>query len=77
MAYATAEMVADSWVSPEAVNQKLPVSLANYRGKQATGFQLVTRERTTHSKFDLPLPSSYIIYQESLPIIPDPFSKMT
>ena len=55
MAYVTAdEMVADSWVSLEAVKQKLPVALANYRSNMAAGFQLVTRERTTHNKLVVP-----------------------
>ena len=70
IAYVSADnMVADSWVSPEAIKQMLPVALASMRSKKAAGFQLVTRERRTESKFVVPLPSSYIRYQESLLIM--------
>ena len=41
MAYASIDdMVADAWISPEAVKLKLPVALA-------AGFQIVTRARAT------------------------------
>ena len=33
---------------------------------------MVTRERTTHSKYVVPPPSSYVRYRESLPMLPDP-----
>ena len=73
MAYVTAdEMVADSWVSLEAVKQKLPAVLANYRSKKAAGLQLVTREHTTRSKYVVAHPSSYVRYRESLPLLLEP-----
>ena len=73
MAYAIADdTVADSWVSLEVIKQRLPVATTNMSREKAPGFQLVTREFTTESKFVVPLPSSYIPYQESLPMIPDP-----
>ncbi len=66
-------MAADSWISPEAVKQRLPVALANMRSKKSAGFQLVVRDRTAGRKFVVPPPSGYIQYQESLPISIDPF----
>ena len=48
MAYASIDdMVAEAWISPEAVTLTLPVALANLRGKKAAGFQLDARERVT------------------------------
>ena len=64
-------MVADAWISPAVVELKLPVAIANIRNKRAAGFQIVTRERTTDSKYRVPPLSSYIRYRESLPMVPD------
>ena len=41
------EMVLDAWVSPTAVELKIPVAIAKARKMQAEGRTLVTRERTT------------------------------
>ena len=59
-------MVADAWISPTVVELKLPVAIATIRNKKAAGFQIVTRERTTDSKYVVPPPSSYVRYRESL-----------
>ena len=73
MAYVSVDdIMADAWVSKEAVVLKLPAAIANIRNKRAAGIPLVARERTTYSKYVAPSPSSYVRYRESLPILPDP-----
>ena len=54
-----ADMVLDAWVSPTAVELKIPVAIAKARKMQAEGRTLVTRERTTASieKHNLDLPA--------------------
>ena len=73
MAYVSIDdMVADAWVSPAVVALNHPVAIANIRNKRAAGFQIVTRERTTNGKYRVPPPSRYVLYRESLPMVPDP-----
>ena len=72
MAYVSVDdMMVDAWVSKEVVELKLPVAIANIRSKLVVGFPMVTRERTTYSKYQVPPPSSYVRYRESLPMPPD------
>ena len=66
------DMLVDSWISPQAVQLRLPVALATLRSKKAAGSQVVTRERTIDSKLVLPHPSSYVRYRGSLPMVADP-----
>ena len=66
------DMMDDAWVSREAVALQLLVAIANIRSKLAEGIPMVTRERTTYSKYVVPPPSSYVRYRESLPMLPDP-----
>ena len=69
MADATGDdLLADAWVSPKAVELKLPVAIANIRRKQATGVQIVTSERTTDSKYVVPRPSLFQRYQKVFPL---------
>ena len=63
--------VLGAWASPTAMDLKILVAVAKARNMQAEDRKLVTRERTTDSKFLVPLPSSYVRYQESILIIPD------
>jgi hypothetical protein len=73
MAYVTLdEMVRDAWVSPTAVELKIPVAIAKARNMQTEGRTLVTRERTTGSMLSPPFPSCYIKLGESIPMVPDP-----
>ena len=73
MAYVSIDdMVDDAWISPKVGELNLPVAVATIRSKRAEGFQFVTRERTTDSKYVVPPPSSYVRYRESLPMLPDP-----
>ena len=66
-------MVFDAWVSPTAVQLRLLVAIAKARKMRAEGRELVTRERTTESMGRPPLPSSYVKFEESIPMIPDHF----
>ena len=45
------DMMADAWVSKDPVELKLPAAIATARNKRAAGIPLVTRERTTYSKY--------------------------
>ena len=73
MAYVSIDnMVADAWISPTTVALNLPVAVATIRSKRAEGFQFVTCERRTDSKYVVPPPPSYVRYRESLPMLPDP-----
>ena len=61
MAYVSIDdMVADAWVSPKAVELKVPVAIATIRNKRAAGFQIATRERTADNIFRVPPPSSEV-----------------
>ena len=52
MAYVSVDdMMADALVSTEVVELKLPAVIANIRSKLVAGIPLVTRERTTYSKY--------------------------
>ena len=72
MSVSVDDMMVDTWVSREVVKLKLPIAIANIRSKLAAGISLVTRERTTYSKYVVPPPSSYVHHRESLPMLPDP-----
>ena len=62
----------DAWLSREVVALKLPVAVATIRSKRAEGIPMTSRERTTHGKYVVPPPSSYVRYRESRPMLPDP-----
>ena len=64
-------MMVDAWMPPEVVELKPPVAVATIRSRRAEGIPFVTRERTTHSKYVVPPPSSYVRYQEKSPMLPD------
>ena len=52
MAYFSIEdMVADSWLSLKVVELGLPMAIATIRHRKVAGFQIVTHERTTDSKY--------------------------
>ena len=73
MAYVSVDdMMAYAWESKAVVDLKLSAAIANIRSKLVAGIPLVTRERTTYSKYVVRPPSSYVCYRESLPILPDP-----
>ena len=72
MTYASIDdMMANAWVSPEVVALRLAVAVAIQCSKRAEGIPMVTRKRTTDSKYVVPPPSSYFRYRENLPILPD------
>ena len=59
-------------MAPTAVELKLPVAIEKSRKMPAEGRSLVTCERTTESMAKPPLPSSYVKFDESTPMVPDP-----
>ena len=65
-------MMADARVSREAVEMKHPMGIANIRSKRTESVPMVTRERTTYSKYVVPPPSNYVLSLASLPMLPDP-----
>ena len=73
MAYVSIDdMMGDAWISPKAVELKLPAAVATILSKRAEGIPMVTRERRTYNKYVVPPPSTYVRYPESLPMRPDP-----
>ena len=73
MTYATiGEVVRDDWISRAAVELNIPVAIAKARRMQSEGRTLVTRERTTGSMLSPPYHSSYVKFEESIPMVPDP-----
>ena len=73
MAYVSfEEMVHDAWMSPTAVELKIPTAVATARRMQAEGRTLATRERSTSSQLIPPFPSRYVNFAESIPMVPDP-----
>ena len=61
MAYVSFEdMAHDAWVSPTAVELKIPTAIAKARRMQAEGRTLVTRERSTSGTLIPPFPSRYV-----------------
>ena len=49
------------------------ITYSKSRKDRVEGRELVTRERTTESMAKkLPLPSSYVKFEESIPMVPDP-----
>ena len=73
MAYVSfEEMVHDAWMSPTAVELRIPTAIAKARKMQAEGRTLVTRERSTSGTLIPPFPSRYVKFAESIPMVPDP-----
>ena len=73
MAYVScAEIVHNAWISPTAVELKIPAAIAKARRMQSEGRSLVTRERTAASTLVPPFLSRYVKFAESIPMVPDP-----
>ena len=66
------EMVSDAWVSPTAVELRLPIAIAQARKMRAESRAPFMRERATESMERPPLASSYVKLEESIPMILDP-----
>ena len=73
LAYASMDdMLVDAWISPETVKLRLSVALASVRDKTVAGFQVVTRERATGSKYvaEQHFPAMSAIMR--VPMVPSP-----
>lgn len=73
MTYATVgEMVRGAWVLPVAVELNIPFAVAKARKMQVEGRSLATCELTANRMLSPPFPSSYIKFEESIPMVPYP-----